>query len=260
MRINRKYFLLCALGLALGQLALTVAAQNVAPTQMPPDVTSQGASQLTSQAAATMSAMPSVQQLRSVPGHPNAEGWINPDFRLHRMGLHTLYIEPIKVQAAADSPYRDLSPSELATLNQQFRIAVAGQLPPNLKLVAAPQPDSMLVGIVLQHSEMKKDGFHLRNYTPIGFLVSHAKAAVGVSKISFERMRVEVNAHNSAGTALFVLNLKPQGIAADPGSALTPADADPNQVPMSPVRLDQMPTYLAAKVAKFQMALQALAA
>jgi hypothetical protein len=245
MRINRKYFLGFATALALGQLPLTAAAQGEAAYQAP--------------VAATHAVSPA-PQLNPVPGHPNAQGWINRDFRLHRMGLHTLYIEPIEVQSAADSPYRDLSPEELATLNQQFRLAVAAQLPPDLKLVAAPQPDSMLVNIVLQHSEMKKDGFHLRNYTPIGFLVSHAKAAVGVSKISFERMLVNVNAYNSAGDALFVLTMKPQGIPADPGSALTPADADPNQVPMSPVRLDQMPTYLAAKVAKFQTALQALAA
>jgi len=249
MFITRKYFVLMAVVAGTCQLPLTAAAQGV-PTS--PVV-------LAAPAASVPTSLSGVS-LRPVPGHPNAQGWLNPDFRVRRTSLHTLYIEPIEVQAAADSAYRDLSPNELAELNLHFREKLAAQLPPGLTLVAAPQPDSMLVNVALMQSEMKKDGFHLRNLTPFGFVISHAKAAAGVSKVSFASMLVGVKVSDPQGQPLLALTIKPQGIPADPGSALNPADADPNQVPMSPVRLDQMPAYLAAKTGKIEAVLQALAA
>lgn len=250
MRINRKHLSLTLLAVVIGvcQLPLSAVAQGAPSSALanpPNDINSLPASR--------------DPQLSPVPGHANAQGWLSPDFRSRRATLHTLYVESIAVRSAPDSPYRDLSPNELATLNRDFGTELATHLPPDLKLVSAPQPDSMLVNVTLDQSEMKKDGFHLRNLTPFGFLISHAKTAAGVSKIMFERMVVDVRASDANGALLFVLDMKPQGIPADPASALTPAEADPNQVPMSPVRLDQMPAYLAAKTPKLQSALQALA-
>lgn len=246
MRIRRQFVVLlaamaCVCQWPLGAMAQNLPAQGEAPLARVNPALAQDA-----------------LQLHPVPGFGNAQGWLATDFDQRRPTLHTLYLEPIEVQAAADSSYRDLAPDELAALDRQFHAALVAQVPPGLTLVAAPQPDSIRVRVTLQQSEMKKDGFHLLNLTPIGFLVSHAKTAVGVSKVSFVRMVVGVRAYDSHGNALLALEMKPQGIPADPGSALDPAAADPDRVPMSPVRLDQLPTYLAAKTSRFRQALHAL--
>jgi len=247
MHINRKSLVMLVATISACQLPLSALAQDA-----PGITTSSQAHTVTGPASSHGMAM------NPVPGHANALGWVNPDFLSRRTSMHTIYVAPIEVQAAVDSPYRNLSPNELAELNQQFRAALAVQMPPGMKLVSEPQPDSMTVDLALKQSEMKKDGFHLRNYTPFGFLIRHAKTAVGVSKVSFVNMRVDVEAYDAQGVPLLALNIKPQGHPADPGSALNPADTDPNQVPMTPVRLDQMPAYLAAKTPQFQAALRAM--
>ncbi len=193
-----------------------------------------------------------------VPGHPNATGWRAADFSQRRAGLATLYIAPIQVRAAADSPYHDLSPDQWGQLDQQFRGALASRLPAGLTLVSSPQADSLRIDVTLTDAEMKKAGFNLLNYTPVGFLVSHAKAAVGVSKVTVQGMRVGIRAADPSGTTLWALTIRPLGHPADPGSALDPADADPTRVPMTPVRLDQMPDYLAGKAAQLPAWVQAL--
>jgi len=203
-------------------------------------------------------ALPGVS-LHPVPGHQNAQGWLSTQFQQQRATLHTVYVAPIQVEVAADSAYKDLAPEELAALNQAFQQALVKQLPTDMQLVTTPQADSMRIEITLQRSEIKKAGFRLLNYTPVGFLVNHAKTAAGVSKVSFQGMVVAVRGFDPAGRPLLALDMKPQGVPADPGSALNPADADPNQVPMTPVRLDQMPGYLAAKTPQFRQALAALA-
>ena len=249
MHLNRKSLISLVALMGACQLPLSALAQDA------PNYTHSSQARTLSRPASSNG-----MALTPVPGHGNAQGWVSPDFVSRRTGMHTIYVAPIEVQAAADSAYRDLSPNELAELNLHFREKLAAQLPPGLTLVAAPQPDSMLVNVALMQSEMKKDGFHLRNLTPFGFVISHAKAAAGVSKVSFASMLVGVKVSDPQGQPLLALTIKPQGIPADPGSALNPADADPNQVPMSPVRLDQMPAYLAAKTGKIEAVLQALAA
>jgi len=208
--------------------------------------------------AASVTPAASPATLLPVPGHPNVVGWRAANFPAQRAGLSAVYIAPIQIQMAPDSPYHDLAPDELARLNQQFRTTVAAQLPTGLTLVPAPQPDAMRIEITLAGAEMKKDGFNPLNYTPVGFLLSHAKAAAGVSKVAVRQMEVGVRAYDGTGAPLWALTIRPLGQPADPGSALDPADADPTRVPMTPVRLDQMPGYLAAKVAQFPTLIEAL--
>lgn len=193
-----------------------------------------------------------------VPGHSNATGWRAADFARRRAGLTTVYVAPIQLCAAADSPSHDLSPDQRALLDQQFRSALAARLPAGLTLVSSPRADSLRIEVKLADAEMKKAGFNPLNYTPIGFLVSHAKAAAGVSKVTVQGMRVAIRAADPDGAMLWALTIRPLGQPADPGSALDPADADPTRVPMTPVRLDQMPGYLADKAAELPAWVQAL--
>jgi len=246
MHLNRKSLISLVALMGACQLPLSALAQDA------PNYTHSSQARTLSRPASSNG-----MALTPVPGHGNAQGWVSPDFVSRRTGMHTIYVAPIEVQAAADSQYLNLSPDELAELNRHFRVALAAQLPPGMKLVSEPQPDSMTVNLALKQGEMKKDGFHLLNW-PVGFLISHAKAAAGVSKVSFANMVVNVEAYDAQGVPLLALNMRPQGIPADPGSALNPADADPNQVRMSPVRLDQMPAYLAGTTPQFQAALRAL--
>ncbi len=193
-----------------------------------------------------------------VPGHSNVTGWRAADFARRRAGLTTVYVAPIQLCAAADASYHNLSHDQRALLDRQFRAALAARLPGGLTLVSSPRADSLRIEVRLADAEMKTAGFNPFNYTPIGFLVSQAKAAAGVSNVTVQGMRVLIRAADPDGALLWALTIRPLGQPADPGSALDPADADPTRVPMTPLRLDQMPGYLADKAAELPAWVQAL--
>jgi Protein of unknown function (DUF3313) len=187
--------------------------------------------------------IPSSVKLAPVAQFPGTSGYLAPDYTAQRARLHSVYIAPIEVFLAPDSPYKGIDPSEMVQVTNAFAQILTQDVMKDMTVVDAPRPDSLILQIALTDVRLDKQGFRLRNLTPVGMAINGVKRVAGISKISFKTMTVQaIGASGDNETLLFAIDNPPR-----------PGDAAPE-----PVRLDEVPKALGAKAQNLRAAFDAI--
>ncbi|SAL31238.1 DUF3313 family protein [Caballeronia telluris] len=182
-------------------------------------------------------------RLAPVPQLPGTTGYIAPDYDTQRAALHSIYLAPIEIFLAPDSPYKGIEPTQMAALTAAFTDILRADVLKNAVLVDTPQADSMIVQVALTDVRLTRRSFHPRDITPVGIVINGVKRVAGISKVSLATMTVQAEGLGPDGeTLLFAIdNPPPRG------------DAAPE-----PVRLDEVPALLGAKASRLQSAFLAV--
>jgi hypothetical protein len=168
---------------------------------------------------------------------PGSTGYIAPDYDTRRAALHSVYLAPIEIFLAPDSPYKGIEPTQMAALTAAFTDILRENVLQNANVVDTPQPDSMVVQIALTDVRLTKRSFRPRDITPVGIVINGVKRVAGVSKVSLQTMTVQALGVSPDGeTLLFAINNPPP-----------PGDAGPE-----PLRLDEVPGVLGAKAERLK--------
>ncbi|HEY3597962.1 MAG TPA: DUF3313 family protein [Paraburkholderia sp.] len=187
--------------------------------------------------------IPDSVTLTPVKQFPGTTGYIAPDYTAQRARLHSVYIAPIEIFLAPDSPYKGIDPAEMAQVTTTFAQLLTQDVMKDMTVVSAPQPDSLIVQIALTDVRLKKQGFRLRNLTPVGVAINGVKRVAGISKISFTTMTVQaIGASGDNETLLFAINNPPLS-----------GDSAPDSV-----RLDEVPKVLGVKAQNLKAAFEAI--
>jgi hypothetical protein len=187
--------------------------------------------------------IPQSVKLVPVAQFPGTSGYLAPDYPAQRARLHSVYIAPIEVFLAPDSPYKGIDPAEMAQVTQAFAQILTQDVMQNMTVVSAPQPDSLILQIALTDVRLEKQGFRLRNLTPVGMAINGVKRVAGISKISFKTMTVQaIGASGDNETLLFAIDNPPR-----------PGDTAPESV-----RLDEVPKVLGTKAQNLRAAFDAI--
>jgi hypothetical protein len=174
---------------------------------------------------------------------PGTTGYIAPDYDTRRAALHSVYLAPIEIFLAPDSPYKGIEPTQMAALTSAFADILRDEVLNNANVVDTPQPDSMVVQIALTDVRLAKRSFRPRDITPVGIVINGVKRVAGISKVSLTTMTVQALGLSPDGeTLLFAINNPPP-----------PGDAEPE-----PVRLDEVPALLGKKAKRLQSAFVAI--
>ncbi|MFC0397599.1 DUF3313 family protein [Paraburkholderia rhizosphaerae] len=186
--------------------------------------------------------IPDSVQLTPVAQFPGTTGYMAPDYAAQRARLHSVYLAPIEVFLSPDSPYKGIDPDQMAQVTRTFAQILTQEVMKDMTVVDSPRPDSLILQIALTDVRLEKEGFRLRNLTPVGVAINGVKRVAGVSKISFKTMTVQaIGASGDNETLLFAINNPPR----------------PDDVPES-VRLDEIPRALAAKAQNLKAAFEAI--
>jgi hypothetical protein len=186
--------------------------------------------------------IPDSVQLTPVAQFPGTKGYMAPDYTAQRARLHSVYLVPIEVFLAPDSPYKGIDPEEMAQVTRTFAQILTQEVMKDMTVVDTPQPDSLILQIALTDVRLEKQGFRLRNLTPVGIAINGVKRVAGISKISFKTMTVQaIGASGDNETLLFAIDNPPR-----------PGDAQES------VRLDEIPKVLATKAQNLRAAFQAI--
>jgi hypothetical protein len=185
--------------------------------------------------------IPDSVQLTPIAQFPGTKSYMAPDYRAQRARLHSVYLAPIEVFLAPDSPYKGIDPEEMAQVTRTFAQILTQDVMKDMTVVDTPQPDSLILQIALTDVRLEKQGFRLRNLTPVGIAINGVKRVAGVSKISFKTMTVQaIGASGDNETLLFAIDNPPR-----------PGDVQES------VRLDEIPKLLAAKAQTLKAAFEA---
>src|ERR1700761_507723 len=186
--------------------------------------------------------IPDSVQLTPVAQFPGTRGYMAPDYAAQRARLHSVYLVPIEVFLAADSPYKGIDPDEMAQVTHTFAQILTQEVMKDMTVVDTPRADSLILQIALTDVRLEKQGFRLRNLTPVGIAINGVKRVAGISKISFKTMTVQaIGASGDNETLLFAIDNPPR-----------PGDAQES------VRLDEIPKVLATKAQNLRAAFQAI--
>lgn len=187
--------------------------------------------------------IPASVPLTPIIQFPGTTGYIAPDYDARRAMLHSVYIAPIEIFLAPDSPYKGIEPGQMAELTNAFSNALRENVLKSANVVDTPQPDSMILQLALTDVRLTKRSLRLRDLTPIGAAINGAKRVAGVSKISLTTLTVQaMGVAPDSDIALFAINNPPP-----PGDAGT-----------EPVRLDQVPALLDKKAERLRAAFTAI--
>ncbi|APR36795.1 DUF3313 family protein [Paraburkholderia sp. SOS3] len=193
-------------------------------------------------AARADSLIPDSVQLTPVVQFPGTKAYMAPDYRAQRARLHSVYLVPIEVFLAPDSPYKGIDPEEMAQVTRTFAQILTQEVMRDMTVVDTPQPDSLILQIALTDVRLDKQGFRLRNLTPVGIAINGVKRIAGVSKISFKTMTVQaIGASGDNETLLFAIDNPPR-----------PGDVQES------VRLDEIPRVLATKAQNLRAVFEAI--
>jgi uncharacterized protein DUF3313 len=186
--------------------------------------------------------IPDSVQLTPVAQFPGTKGYMAPDYRAQRAQLHSVYLAPIEVFLAPDSPYKGIDPDEMVQVTHTFVQILTQEVMKDMTVVDTPGPDSLILQIALTDVRLEKQGFRLRNLTPVGIAINGVKRVAGISKISFKTMTVQaIGAFGDNETLLFAIDNPPK----------------PGEVEDS-VRLDEIPRVLATKAQNLKAAFEAI--
>jgi hypothetical protein len=186
--------------------------------------------------------IPDSVQLTPVAQFPGTRGYMAPDYAAQRARLHSVYLVPIEIFLAPDSPYKGIDPEEMAQVTRTFAQILTQEVMKDMTVVDTPRADSLILQIALTDVRLEKQGFRLRNLTPVGIAINGVKRVAGVSKISFRTMTVQaIGASGDNETLLFAIDNPPR----------------PGDVPNA-VRLDEIPKALAAKAQNLKAAFEAI--
>ncbi|MFK4446321.1 hypothetical protein ABH944_006602 [Caballeronia udeis] len=187
--------------------------------------------------------IPASVPLTPVVQFPGTTGYIAPDYDARRAMLHSVYIPPIEIFLAPDSPYKGIEPEQMAELTTAFSNALRENVLKTANVVDTPQPDSMILHIALTDVRLTRRSLRLRDLTPIGAAIDGAKRVAGVSKVSLTTLTVQaIGVAPDSDIALFAINNPPP-----------PGSAEPE-----PVRLDQVPALLEKKAERLRAAFTAI--
>jgi hypothetical protein len=186
--------------------------------------------------------IPDSVQLTPVAQFPGTKGYMAPDYSAQRARLHSVYLVPIEVFLAPDSPYKGIDPEEMAQVTRTFARILTQEVIKDMTVVDTPQPDSLILQIALTDVRLEKQGFRLRNLTPVGVAINGVKRVAGISKISFRTMTVQaIGASGDNETLLFAIDNPPR-----------PGDVQES------VRLDEIPKVLATKAQNLRAVFQTI--
>jgi hypothetical protein len=174
---------------------------------------------------------------------PGTSGYLAPDYTAQRARLHSVYIAPIEVFLSPDSPYKGIDPAEMAQVTSAFAQILTRDVMKDMTVVDVPRADSLILQIALTDVRLEKQGFRLRNLTPVGIAINGVKRVAGISKISFKQMTVQaIGASGDNETLLFAIDNPPR-----------PGEAAPESV-----RLDEVPKVLGTKAQNLRAAFDAI--
>jgi hypothetical protein len=187
--------------------------------------------------------IPASVQLTPVGQFAGTTAYMAPDYTQRRAALRTVYIAPIEIFLAPDSPYRGIERTEMLGLTTAFSDIIRRDLLPQMRVVDTPQADSLILRLALTDVRQTKRGHRLRELTPVGLVVDGVKRVAGVSKVSLTTITVQaIGETGDDETLLFAIDNPPA-----PG-ANTP----------EPVRLDEVPTLLDQKAQRIHQVFVAL--
>lgn len=192
--------------------------------------------------------------LKPIPGHPETLRYIASDYRRERAKFTAIYIAPIEIWVAPDSPYQGLTADDAAALTTHFKQAFAKDIDNSIKIVDQPERQALTVRIALTNVELKHARFKLLQLTPVGAVVTGIKYVAGVSKVSVQHMVVQAEALEPENDKpLFAVVNYP--LAQELSTQTTSVNHGENPAPDEPVRLDQLADLLATHAQRLQRTL-----
>ncbi|MBO9356648.1 DUF3313 family protein [Bordetella petrii] len=185
------------------------------------------------------------KRLRAVPGTPGLSRYVSSEFAAQRQRITGVYLAPIEVWLAPDSPYKGLTAVDVAALTTAFRQEFLKDPSRRYPVVDQPGPDTMVVRIALIDVMLTKPRTRLLGYTPVGLVVRAVQAAEGISPALVDRLGYLTEATlGVGGPTLFAVRL-------DGVNHATPA-GDQKQ------KLDQLPAQIAQQAKRLRATLEAL--
>jgi len=146
--------------------------------------------------------------LHRVPGTPGLSRYVSPQFAEQRQRVTGIYLLPIEVWLAPDSPYKGLTATDVAALTTAFRQELLKDPSRRYPVVDRPGPDTMVVRVALTDIMLTKPRTRLLGYTPVGLMVRAVKAAEGISPALVDRLGYQTEATlGVGGPILFAVRL-----------------------------------------------------
>jgi hypothetical protein len=102
-----------------------------------------------------------------------------------------LMLDPIEIWIAPDSKYKGIKPDQLKALADTMRDAIVSALEPTYPVVSRPGPGVLGLRIAITNVQMRKAKKRLVSFTPIGLVVTGARALAG-KNISLVDATIEV--------------------------------------------------------------------
>lgn len=183
--------------------------------------------------------------LHAVPGSPGLARYVNPQLSAQRQHITGVYLAPIEVWLAPDSPYKGLTATDVATLTTSFRQEFLKDPSRRYPVVDQPGPHTMVVRVALTDVMLTAPRTRLLGYTPVGLVVRAIKAAEGISPALVDRLGYQTEATlGVGGPILFAVRLENAHPVASSG--------DQKQ------KLDQLPAQIAQQAKRLRATLEAL--
>ena len=185
------------------------------------------------------------RQLHAVPGEPGLLRYVSPQFAQHRDHIKSLYLPPIEVWLAPDSPYKGLTATDIESLTASFRQALLKDPSRRYQIVDQPGADTMVVRIALTNVMLTTPQTRLLGYTPVGLAVRAMRAAEGISPALVDYLDYQAEGTlGVGGPLLFAVRLNGQ----------RPANAATGQKE----KLNQLPSQIALQAQRLRATLEAI--
>ncbi|MBZ5589378.1 MAG: DUF3313 domain-containing protein [Acidobacteriia bacterium] len=128
------------------------------------------------------------------PDRPGAVEWTKPG--VDRSQYTKVMLEPLSIIVDPQSEYKGLSSSDVQALADGFRDAVVATLEPEIPVVQVAGSGVLYMRAALTGVELKKQKRGILGYTPVGFVVTAVKDAVG-KRISLQKAALEIEVLDS---------------------------------------------------------------
>ncbi|MBV7484299.1 DUF3313 family protein [Bordetella sp. BOR01] len=178
------------------------------------------------------------KRLHPVPGTPGLSRYISPQFAKQRERITGIYLAPIEVWLAPDSPYKGLTATDVAALTVSFRQEFLKDPSRRYPVVDKPGPDTMVVRIALIDVMLTEPHTRLLGYLPVGLAVRAIRAAEGISPALVDRLGYQTEAtFGVGGPTLFAVQLKSTHPVTQAGDQKQKLDQLPGQIAQQAKRL-----------------------
>ena len=169
--------------------------------------------------------LPDYSLLQSVSDNSNDQRYKAPGADAKLTRYKSIIIDQPVIFLASNSPYKGVKPSTMQALAEVVRSSLTDALSDSYSIVEQAGPAVLYIGVALADIKVKKKGFNLLAYTPIGLVAggvtsaSKSKLDDEVKHMNLESAKIEVKVMDSqSGELLGASVLRRVGGKSDPES------------------------------------------